>query len=368
MFNTTAETPVQGLSLQLAQEIQDLPELAVRLQSPDLTLVISLSGGLDSAAMMLWAKNYYPHARIIAHHQAIVEDWYSTIPYCRALCQTLNVPLYIHQGVYIQRWRTFKNGRKPRWEWQLEFTEIADNRELPFDREETAALYGVDDLDRVAAGILDFAEARGAPPTQKIRWCTDYFKTRVFDRFVRLNRVTLGENAVALIGYRRRESPKRAKEPVGRLRDVCLRPNADWPNGWRMYDLHPVLDWSKQDTVDYLLRHSIEPHVAYQAQGLDISRPVAEGGPRFSCVHCIFANGCHMAAAAAGSPAVPQEETDHARKVFRRVLRFQRDTGMTWQQSGASGLNQVAAVLGEPSFQKEQPELEAKQLAFSFAV
>ncbi len=31
MFNTTAETPVQGLSLQLAQEIQDLPELAVRL-------------------------------------------------------------------------------------------------------------------------------------------------------------------------------------------------------------------------------------------------------------------------------------------------------------------------------------------------
>lgn len=75
-----------------------------------------------------------------------------------------------------------------------------------------------------------------------------------------------------------------------------------------------------------------------------------------------------MAAAAAGFPAVPQEETDHARKVFHRVLRFQRNTGMTWQQSGAEGMNQVAAVLGEAPFQKEQPELEAKQLAFSFAV
>lgn len=73
-----------------------------------------------------------------------------------------------------------------------------------------------------------------------------------------------------------------------------------------------------------------------------------------------------MAAAATGSPAVPQEETDHARKVFRRVLRFQRDTGMTWQQSGAEGMNQVAAVLGEPSFQKKQPEPKAKQLAFRF--
>jgi len=28
MFNTAAETPVQGLSQQFAQEIQDLPELA----------------------------------------------------------------------------------------------------------------------------------------------------------------------------------------------------------------------------------------------------------------------------------------------------------------------------------------------------
>lgn len=368
MFNTAAKTSVRGLSPQLTHEIQDLPELATRLQLPGLTLVVSLSGGLDSAAMLLWAKNHYPHARIIAHHQAVVEDWYSTIPYCRTLCQKLDLPLHIHQGVYIQRWRTFKNGRKPRWEWQLEFTEIPDDRDSPYDREEAAVLYGVDDIGRVAAGILDFAEARGAPPTQKIRWCTDYFKTRVFDRFVRFNRVALGENAVTLIGYRRRESPKRAKEPVGRLRDVCLKPNGEWPNGWRMYDLHPILDWRKQDTVNYLLRHDIEPHVAYRAQGLDINQPVEEGGPRFSCVHCIFANGCHMAAAAAGSPAVPQEETNHARKVFRRVLRFQRDTGMTWQQSGADGMNRVAAVLSEPPFQKEHPEPKAKQLALSFAV
>jgi len=75
-----------------------------------------------------------------------------------------------------------------------------------------------------------------------------------------------------------------------------------------------------------------------------------------------------MAAAAAGSPTVPQEEIDHARKMFRRVLHFQRDTNMTWQQSGAGGMNQVAAVLGEPSFQMKPPGSKARQIAFSFAV
>lgn len=355
MQNQPQTTPLTNaaLSSQLQQELAEHPELQGWLQSPALTIVVSLSGGLDSVALLLWAKQYYPAARIIAHHQAIIEDWYSAISYNRAVCQRLNIPLFIHQGAYIHRLRQFKNGKPEKWQWSMQLTEIPSGRDHPYDRVEAAHLYGIDDPNLVCAGILDMAEARGWPPSSGNRWCTALLKRDTFNCWARQNRPFLGENSVVLIGYRRAESASRAKQPIARLRNISLNPGHEiWPNGWRMYDYHPILDWAKQDTVNLLLAHNIQPHVAYKAQGLNIYGPVAEGGPRFSCCICIYSNGCHAAQGVKFQPDVPAEETDHARRMFRRVFEFQRDTGLTWQMAGASGFNQVAQAMGEDTFEK----------------
>lgn len=340
------------LSEELWQELQTeaLQPLVGLLNNPDAlpTIVVNLSGGLDSVAALLLCKKHFPNHHIIAHHQAIAEDWYSAIAYNRDLCRRLNIPLFVHQAIYIYTLRLLRDGRA-KYEWQMRLVEIPPERDHPYTREEGAKMFGDIDPALVAAGILDMAEARGMGPSKSNRWCTAFFKTQVFDKWCRMNRSYLGPNVISIIGYRRAESSSRAKQPIARVRDISLKPCPDYPNGWQCYDLHPILDWGKAETWRYLVDHGIEPHGAYKAQGIDPAN-IQEGGPRMSCVQCIFVQGCHAVRAVQPNSSVSPEDTAYAQQIFRRTLRFQREHGWAWQQSGPDGFNSVADVLGEPHY------------------
>lgn len=349
---------------------EEFPVVAERLADPESAMIVSYSGGLDSTACLLLALSQYMGPTIV-HHQVIAEDWHDTIPYARAVCEHLGLSLIAQQGIYVY-------GQRPNGShgYTGHVLDIPADRDTPYTREEAAALLGVSAEDTMA-GILDMAEHRGAPPTAGIRWCTSYFKRAVFDRWVRQNRKRL-RNPVTLIGYRRAESARRAKQPWARRRDaVSLK------SGWEMYDAHPILEWSKQDTYDLMKAWKIEPPAGYRMQGVDFSRPLDEGMPRYSCVNCIFANGCHMATAATTAGLVTQwplsaadqdrlQQTigyarpylpaldlnataTHARATYERTLEFQRVTGMTWQQGGA--LDPLANAMGEDPFRKETGQL-----------
>lgn len=322
----------------LRAELARLPDLKKRLAAGNLTIVVSLSGGLDSVACLLLARLLFPNARLIAHHQALYEDWATTIPYCRALCARFGIPLFVHQGIYTY-------GQRPggRTGNTMHLTPIPPDRNEPYSREEAAELLKVDPA-MVQAGVLDMAEHRGAPPTAGIRFCTAYFKREVYNAWVRQNRQMLGANVVTMIGYRRLESSKRAKEPVGQLRPISLKPCKEWPDGWQTWDFHPVLDWTKQQTYDFLDAHNVTPHVSYTEQGIDFSRPLSEGMPRHSCVQCIFSRGCAVASAVRGTGKNPTD-TAHARKIVERTLRFQQTTGLSWQQGGPAELDKAAVAL-----------------------
>ena len=68
------------------------------------TIIVSLSGGKDSTAMLLYLVAHYGPERLIVHHQVLPEDWPETVPYVRELCARLGVPLGRLPGdVHIER-------------------------------------------------------------------------------------------------------------------------------------------------------------------------------------------------------------------------------------------------------------------------
>ncbi len=170
-------------------------------------------------------------------------------------------------------------------------------------------------------GLLDFAAHRGAPPTARLRWCTGKLKAVPLDDGLRRNRLLLGERPVVLLGMRRAESPGRSRLPAMRLRkSVSTKRQKVW-------ELFPVLDWSRRDVFRCLRDHGVEPHPAYRLLGMsdhEMYDVDAEGGARVSCVTCIFARPEHLVAAA----RLPEH-----RHLFERVVEFETATGLTWQQS-----------------------------------
>lgn len=331
----------------IQHEIDELPELAGRLdnQGEGATFLVQVSGGADSIATLLHCLELYPHARFVMQHQAIWMDWHSTFPYLRNLEKRLNIPLKIIQAIYVERLRTFKNGRPAEKQLSMELIEIEDDRQLPYSRDEAAERLNTDPAKTIA-GVIDLAEYRGKPPTAGIRYCTSYFKKAAAEKWIRLNRLALGQNAVNVLGIRRMESARRSKEPVGRLRKAVSTAH------WSCWDFHPIINWSKGDAFDMLKRHGIEPHIAYKAQGMNMVGEIQEGGPRCSCVGCIFSHHNHLARAVTSMVGVSPDDTAHAQEVVHRLLDFQQTSEMSWQQSGEAGFNQVAAAIGRGPFSK----------------
>ena len=334
------------------------------------SIVVSLSGGKDSVACMLWALEHAHSKPLVCHHQAMPEDWIQTIPYCQALCAKLGVPLVVEQAVYIRQPRQLKDGRTV-MQRRIQVLDLA-GRHAPWARDEmddSAAICGMVDFandqgwpptqarrsctayfkdelfnswvranrgvsasaleQQPLAGMMDYAADRGYPPTAGTRWCTDKMKTKTYDDAVRRNRHLLGERPVTLLGFRRGESPRRARLPEWRPRDsVCLKPgNPIWPAGWTMVDLHPIIDWSRRQTFRYLHSHGVEPHPAYVLQGMterEMYDVDEEGGPRCSCRNCIFAHPAHLVRTA----SYPENQA-----LFAATMEFEARTGLTWQQN-----------------------------------
>src|SRR5262249_6450355 len=103
-----------------------------------------------------------------------------------------------------------------------------------------------DDDPAAILTLLEFARRarNGQPPTKNVRYCTDYFKIRLFNVWARMNRTLLGERAVLLSGERCADSAQRSRLPAWEWRDaITLKPgHAEWPNGWRLLWARPGID------------------------------------------------------------------------------------------------------------------------------
>ncbi|MBN1889994.1 MAG: hypothetical protein JW850_18505 [Thermoflexales bacterium] len=282
-------------------------------------IVVSLSGGKDSVAMLLdlVERGLLP---VACHYQCLPEDWRETLPYVQYVCEKVGVPLVAQQILY----EPVGDGTGVR---RLAVVDIHKPGDIvPWN------------TPGVIAGVTDLAMRRGWPPSASARFCTRYGKVELLDLWLRQNRSSLlaeqPEIWVAL-GERAAESPRRARKTATAPRLHWKREQVTAVN-WL-----PVHTWSRRDTFRKLRDWGIEPHPAYQAQGMSPASMYdadVEGGARTSCRFCIYASQaerCHQA------------QSEACRPVLDRLVEFERATGRTWWATMAAS----SLLAGEPGRQ-----------------
>lgn len=281
-----------------------------------MTIIVSLSGGKDSAALLLHLVQRYGAQRILAHYQVLPEDWPGTLGYNQHLCASLDVPLVAQQMLY----EPVGDGTAVR---RLAIRDIHQESDIV-----PCGTPGV------IAGVTDLAFRRSWPPSAASRFCTRYFKIGLLDHWLRQHRAELyqrarraawnGEDydpveelASVALGERAGESPRRARKADDTDRLA-------WASGEFIANWLPIHSWSRRQVFRCLREHGVEPHPAYREQGLTDRQMYdvdTEGGPRTSCRFCIFATQrdvCHQAQLAANLA------------LLQRLRTFEQTTGRTW--------------------------------------
>lgn len=206
------------------------------------TVVISVSGGKDSSALMAWAVENFPKSKLVAVHAVIDIDWKSTLPIVREQCKQFDIPLVEVQAVR-------KDGSKNGFLTML--TSVRKNRK-------TGEL-----------GEYSF-------PSQGNRWCTSVLKIGPIDKYLR----SIKGNTLCLIGERREESSQRSKLEA-------YRPDhKNSKNGRRIVKFSPILDLSEKEVWDIIDHYQIAKHPCY-----------SWGVSRASCAICIFSSKKEIAIA-----------------------------------------------------------------------
>ncbi len=124
--------------------------------------------------------------------------------------------------------------------------------------------------------LLQYVAKRGKWPSSKQRYCTSDFKRGPGARVLRTLTKDLGDRSenykvLYVFGFRKAESPARAKRPV-------LSINKQLTTKTRLvHDYLPIHDWSTERVWKTIKLYNLPYHYAYRL-----------GMPRLSCVFCIF--------------------------------------------------------------------------------
>lgn len=343
-------------TLQPLPMFDDLPLVLPRQPSK---VVVSTSFGKDSVAALIRAIETYGTERTIAHYQIVEEEWPDTLDYGQRLCARLGVTLYTAQGHYYG-YRCLDCGHT----YLSAFPEKARCRPPQGCGSQQKQFL------RMVTSVHELIEWRGRWVSSKVRACTSYFKTEVWNRWARQHALLLGATPLLVLGERWRESEGRARLPELRYRTGV---QAGWVLEW-----HPILDYRRLDSFRALRTHGIEPHYCYKAQWRELLReehllwrtqgvrphvsypgqwdglyehetladtivdPMIEhlmfevdeeGGPRCSCVSCFFKSARHLRAA---------YRTQEGRPVMEEAMHLEERIGFTMKQ-GKTIRNTVSA-------------------------
>jgi 3'-phosphoadenosine 5'-phosphosulfate sulfotransferase (PAPS reductase)/FAD synthetase len=175
------------------------PELAERLAGR--SVVASVSGGKDSAALSLWlTEQGIEHDRVFAD-----TGWEhaSTYDYLRG----------------------------------------------PLAR----ALGPIDEVRSPGGGMADWCRKKGMFPSRLRRFCTSELKVRPIIEYLRRRQDEVGE-VVNAVGIRAAESKARAGMPEW-----------EWQDDYDCEVWRPLLRWTEQDVIDIHTRHGLRPNPLYLA-------------------------------------------------------------------------------------------------------
>lgn len=217
--------------------------------------IISVSGGKDSTAMLLLAKEMN-----IANLQAVFADTGNEHPltydYIHYLAHVTAIPIKIIKADFtedIQRKVQYINTK---WREQGIADAICDR--------------AIKLLVPTGNPFLDLCMVKGIFPSAKTRFCTHELKINPIYEQVYLPLLDIGQSIEAWQGVRANESRSRALLPerdlVGRL-----------SNGAEQWNYRPLLKWSVEHVFAQHKKHNIKPNPLYRL-----------GMGRVGCMPCIF--------------------------------------------------------------------------------
>ncbi|WP_422105554.1 phosphoadenosine phosphosulfate reductase family protein [Winogradskyella sp.] len=128
------------------------------------------------------------------------------------------------------------------------------------------------DKNGYAEDLLEYVERRGMWPSRNQRYCTSDFKRAPGDKVIRrLSNKIDAKRVLSVFGFRKEESPQRAKKKrLSLIKRLTT-------NTREVYECNPILHWTTDRVWSCINNHSLPYHDAY-----------AKGMPRLSCIFCIF--------------------------------------------------------------------------------
>jgi len=261
------------------------PVIDTILKRPDALLVINLSGGKDSYAMLRYLVRFHAQqgyqAQIVAVHANLgLAEWEGTEAIIHAQCSDVGVPLTV-----VRRSR----GGLVKRLWQRWQTLQAEGKDVP-----------------------PFSDSKN-------RFCTSDTKAQPIDKFIRTFSSRIVVNAM---GLRAEESTKRAKKPVCAVRSSIttkplkkLSPEEAWER-WR--DGRLAIDWlpihhfplervwqeagSSGKDLERRQRLFNKGKIDEALRGWRNHYAYVLGNRRLSCALCVFAGAKELARGASYHP------------------------------------------------------------------
>lgn len=238
-------------------------------------VVINISGGKDSSALMAWAVDNFPKEKLVCIHAVIDIDWKETRGVVQSQADHFGLPVVFVQAVD-------KFGKIKGFIDQL----LAKRKNRK-------------------TGIIGEYQFPGT----ETRWCTSVLKTGPINKWIRNN---CEGNILSLIGERHEESPKREKL-------IAWRPNADMSkSGRNVVVCSPILELLEDEVWKIIGDLGIPEHPCYKKFGVS----------RASCAICIFSKDFEIKAAAKYAPEVVAKYL-WAEKQIKHTFRYKKATKST---------------------------------------
>lgn len=263
--------------------------------------VISLSGGKDSTALFIKAKQVAEAEglELLPIFADTGHEHPMTYEYVDYLEKTLG-PIKRVMADFAER--IAKKRKYIEEQWPVKFAkEGVPEAEIAATVERALSV-----LHPTGNAFLDLCLWKGRFPSTKARFCTQELKIFPIMEQVYMPLLESGRHIVSWQGIRRQESPARAK----------MDEYEETPEGYTIY--RPLLDWTARDVFDFHKEHNVKPNPLYSL-----------GMGRVGCMPCINANKPELFEISRRFPEI----IDRVEKMERLVTEVSKRHGASFFQS-----------------------------------
>jgi len=277
--------------------------------------IVSVSGGKDSTALLLLAKEREAE-NLIAVFCDTGNEHKITYDYVNYLSQKVH-PIITLKADFSKNLERKKNKLQKILNGELD--EKEKGLKYPYSKEDAKRIIPL--LQESGNPFLDQVVARGMFPTTMRRFCSEELKRNVLVPF-QMQYVEAGNDVYAWQGVRADESAARANYVENELKFTAK-------NGCELWNYRPILKWTVEDVFAMHKKHGVDPNPLYKM-----------GMKRVGCMPCIHAGHKELVEIANRFP----EEIDRLRDWEKKVGQTSRAPDLaTFFEYSRAGLKSANA-------------------------